>query len=195
MSILYQLLKKKDWTWKGKAVQGTAVKISCFTFAWQPQYLSSALKQASPIVHQISSGSGVKNLPAMQETQEMWVRSLGQEDLLEKVNGNQSSILTSVKHDEVNIFPSFFPLLPFCLLTFPDARHILFMPLHHRKEKLFAGKIGESYINKFLWRLIFHFLPYQCRGYGGNKEVTCFETALKVSSFLCKFQNYLFLPY
>lgn len=82
-------------------------------------------------------------------------------------------------------------LSAYLLFLMPD---ILFMPLHHRKEKLFAGKIGESYI-KFLLRLIFHFLPYQCRGYGGNKEVTCFETALKVSSFLCKFQNYLFLPF
>ena len=31
----------------------------------------------------------VKNLPAMQETQEMWVQSLGQEDPLEEENGNQ----------------------------------------------------------------------------------------------------------
>ena len=124
MSILYQLLKKKRLDMKRQS--SARIHISCFTFAWQPQYLSSALKQASPIVHQITNGSGVKNLPAMQETQEMWVRSLGQEDLLEKVNGNQSSILTSVKHDEVNIFPPFFPPLPFCLLTFPDARHSLY---------------------------------------------------------------------
>ena len=30
----------------------------------------------------------VKNLPARQETQETWVRSLGWEDLLQKGNGN-----------------------------------------------------------------------------------------------------------
>ena len=30
----------------------------------------------------------VKNPPAMQETQEMWVQSLSQEDLLEEENGN-----------------------------------------------------------------------------------------------------------
>ena len=36
----------------------------------------------------------VKNLPAMQETQEMWVRSLGQEDPLEKVMATHPSILT-----------------------------------------------------------------------------------------------------
>ena len=35
----------------------------------------------------------VKNLPAMQETQEMWVRSLGQEDPLEKGMAPHSSIL------------------------------------------------------------------------------------------------------
>ena len=32
------------------------------------------------LVHGLASGSGVKNLPAMQETQEIWVQSLGQED-------------------------------------------------------------------------------------------------------------------
>ena len=35
----------------------------------------------------------VKNLPALQETQEMWVRSLGQEDPLEKETATHSSIL------------------------------------------------------------------------------------------------------
>ena len=30
----------------------------------------------------------VKNLPAMQETQEMWVQPLGLEDALEEENGN-----------------------------------------------------------------------------------------------------------
>ena len=35
----------------------------------------------------------VKNLPAIQETQEMWVQSLGQEDLLEKGITTDSSIL------------------------------------------------------------------------------------------------------
>ena len=35
----------------------------------------------------------VKNPPAMQETQETWVRSLGQEDLLEKETATHSSIL------------------------------------------------------------------------------------------------------
>ena len=36
------------------------------------------------------SGSGVKNLPAMHE---MWVRSLGREDALEKEMATHSSIL------------------------------------------------------------------------------------------------------
>ena len=35
----------------------------------------------------------VKNPSAIQETQEMWVRSLGQEDLLEKETAIHSSIL------------------------------------------------------------------------------------------------------
>ena len=35
----------------------------------------------------------VKNLPANQETQEMWVRSLGGEDHLEKEMATHSSIL------------------------------------------------------------------------------------------------------
>ena len=35
----------------------------------------------------------VKNLPAMQETQEIWVRSLGQKDALEKEMATHSSIL------------------------------------------------------------------------------------------------------
>ena len=35
----------------------------------------------------------VKNLPTMQETQEMWVRSLGQEGLLENEMETHSSIL------------------------------------------------------------------------------------------------------
>ena len=39
------------------------------------------------------SGSAVKNLPAMQELQETQVRSLGQEDLLEKEMATHSSIL------------------------------------------------------------------------------------------------------
>ena len=40
-----------------------------------------------------SGGSAVKNLPAMQELQEMWVRSLGQEDPLEESMATRSNIL------------------------------------------------------------------------------------------------------
>ena len=36
---------------------------------------------------------GIKNPPAMQETQEMWVSSLGQEDPLEEDMATHSSIL------------------------------------------------------------------------------------------------------
>ena len=38
------------------------------------------------------NGSAVKNPPAMQETQEMWVQSLGQEDALEEGMATRSSI-------------------------------------------------------------------------------------------------------
>ena len=38
-------------------------------------------------------GSAVKNLPAMQEAQETWVRSLGQEDPLEEGTKIRFSIL------------------------------------------------------------------------------------------------------
>ena len=37
--------------------------------------------------------SAVKNFPAMQETQQTWVRSLGQEDPLEEEMATLSSIL------------------------------------------------------------------------------------------------------
>ena len=39
------------------------------------------------------NGSAVKNLPAMQETQDMQVRSPGQEDLLEEEMATHSSCL------------------------------------------------------------------------------------------------------
>ena len=42
----------------------------------------------------------VKNLPAMQETEEMWVQSLGQEDLLEKEMATHSSVLPGKSHGQ-----------------------------------------------------------------------------------------------
>jgi len=39
------------------------------------------------------SGLAVNNLPAMEETQQMWVQSLGHEDLLEEEMAIHSSIL------------------------------------------------------------------------------------------------------
>ena len=39
------------------------------------------------------SGSAVKNPPVMQDTQEMWVRSLGWEDSLEEGMATHSTIL------------------------------------------------------------------------------------------------------
>ena len=40
-----------------------------------------------------SRGSTVKNLPAIQETQEAWIESLGSEDPLEEEMATNSSIL------------------------------------------------------------------------------------------------------
>ena len=46
-------------------------------------------------------GTVVNNLPAMQETQEMWVQSLGQEEPLEKEMATHSSILAwEIPHRE-----------------------------------------------------------------------------------------------
>ena len=45
-------------------------------------------------------GSAVKNLPAMQETKETWVRSLGQEDPLDKEIATHSSILPGESHGQ-----------------------------------------------------------------------------------------------
>ena len=42
----------------------------------------------------------VKKPPAMQETQEMWVQSLGQEDPLEKERATHSSILPGKSHEQ-----------------------------------------------------------------------------------------------
>ena len=42
----------------------------------------------------------VKNLPAMQKTQEMWVPSLGQEDLLEEETATHSNILARESHGQ-----------------------------------------------------------------------------------------------
>ena len=51
------------------------------------KYVSSIIYRASLMAQQ------VKNLPAMQEIQEMWVQFLGQEDPLKKEMATSSSIL------------------------------------------------------------------------------------------------------
>ena len=48
----------------------------------------------------VPDGSAVKNLPAMQETKETWVRSLGQEDPLDKEIATHSSILPGESHGQ-----------------------------------------------------------------------------------------------
>ena len=47
----------------------------------------------SPVVSSFPGGLVVKNPPAMQETWERWVRSLGQEDPLEEEMATHSSTL------------------------------------------------------------------------------------------------------
>ena len=44
-------------------------------------------------IHGFPGGSAVKNLPAMQETQEMQIQTLGQKDPLEKGIATHSTIL------------------------------------------------------------------------------------------------------
>ena len=57
--------------------------------------VSDKLEQLVTVVHRkcFPGDSGVKNLPALQETQEIRVRSMGQEDSLEKEMATHSSIL------------------------------------------------------------------------------------------------------
>ena len=56
--------------------------------------ISSVRIKTVVLFHRVfPGGSAVKNLPAMQELQETQVRSLGQEDLLEKEMATHSSIL------------------------------------------------------------------------------------------------------
>ena len=82
----------------------------------------------------------LKNLPAVQETQETWVQSLGQEDTLEKEMANHSSILAgktpwteepgyspksrkeseATKHVCMGCGPSSYPLIP--PIPFPCSR-------------------------------------------------------------------------
>ena len=45
----------------------------------------------------------VKNLPAMQKTQEMQVRSLGQEDPLEEETATHTSILAWISHGQKSL--------------------------------------------------------------------------------------------
>ena len=51
------------------------------------------MSKAALCILGLQSNSVVKNLPAVQEIQEMWVRSLGWEDPLEKDMATHSSIL------------------------------------------------------------------------------------------------------
>ena len=54
--------------------------------------MSIALSISLPVQISFPSGSAVKNLPALQEVQEMLVRSLGWEDPLEEGTATLSSM-------------------------------------------------------------------------------------------------------
>ena len=139
-----------------KRQSSARIHITHFTFALQPQYLSSALKQASPIDRQISNGSvGKESACYAGDTGD--VSSISGSRRSPREGATPPVFLLQLSTMKSTFFLLSFPSL-FCLLTFPDARHILFMPLHHRKEKLFAGKIGESYINNFL--LLKTYIPF-----------------------------------
>ena len=88
----YQLRKKEKSTYiyfllssvaLMKILEGEKFETNCFMVIVG----LSGNFQGSP------GGSVVKNLPAIQETQEMWVRSLGQQDPLEEEMATHSSIL------------------------------------------------------------------------------------------------------
>ena len=70
-----------------------------FIFIFEIKYfyisilLLTKLYMQVPRMQGFPGGPVVKNLPVGQETQEMWVRCLNQEDPLEKEMANQSSIL------------------------------------------------------------------------------------------------------
>ena len=51
----------------------------------------------------LAHGSLVKSLPAMQETQQMWVWSLGQEDPLEQEIGPSTVFLPGKSHGQSNL--------------------------------------------------------------------------------------------
>ena len=64
--------------------------VDCVTWAFLPFGLSLGTRQWRRVSQVVLV---VKNLPAMQEIQEMWVQSLGWEDALEKSTTTHSSIL------------------------------------------------------------------------------------------------------
>ena len=58
-----------------------------------PSALEGGVLTTGPPERGFPGGSVVKNPPAMQETQETWVRFLGQEDTLEEGLATHSSVL------------------------------------------------------------------------------------------------------
>ena len=73
-----------------------AMHVSVIAGRWHclrsnPKYVSFYLDKSQQLWG-FPSGSVVKNLPAMQETQETWVPSLGKEDHLEEEMATHSNI-------------------------------------------------------------------------------------------------------
>jgi hypothetical protein len=63
-------------------------------------FLLDAVLAGSMFLEELPHGSEVKYLPAVQEVQEMQVRSLGQEDPLEEEMATHSSILAGKPHGQ-----------------------------------------------------------------------------------------------
>ena len=83
--------------WRRCCFKGTFRKLACgintLFYKMTANYTSYHNKAPINYFAGFPGGSAVKNLPAMQETQEMWVRSLGREDPLEEGMATHSSLL------------------------------------------------------------------------------------------------------
>ena len=87
--LFYNLIYMQDQTIKhlwpcGKSLGNKSIQVL---------QLSAMTQNRLESAWETSMAQGVKNPPAMQETQETWVQSLGQEDPLEEEMATHSSIL------------------------------------------------------------------------------------------------------
>ena len=76
-------LETRSWEYREKRQEDIKINVVYFIILSRTSISYEASRMAQ----------WVKNLPAMQETQEVWVRSLGHEDPLEEEMATHSSIL------------------------------------------------------------------------------------------------------